>query len=139
MSEWPMVPLGQVAQAVDCEHKTAPAAGLGDEYGFPVGTPNLRNGRIDYGTANTVCKADFRGWSRRARTRRRRLDLAREAPVGQVALVDPSIPTCLGRRTVLVRPGQGRIVDPFLHGYLSRRDAQEWIGGSHQAGPPSLT
>lgn len=127
MSEWAAVPLSEIAQVVDCEHKTAPAASPGEEYGYSIGTPHLRGGRIDYGTAKRVSEETFHAWSRRAVLGEGDMILAREAPVGQVGLVDPSRPTCLGQRTVLVRPDRARVVDRFLHGYLLGREAQAWM------------
>ena len=119
MSDWSAVPLGEIAVVVDCEHKTAPSATSGEEYGYSVGTPHLRGGRIDYAAAKRVSEKTFQAWGRRAVPGAGDLILAREAPVGQVALVDPSRPTCLGQRTVLIRR--------FLHGYLLGRDAQIWM------------
>lgn len=127
MSEWPVVALRNIARIVDCEHKTAPAAKPGEEFGYSVGTPTIRNGRIDYATAKRVSRQTFAAWSRRAVLCEGDLILAREAPVGQVGLVDSSLPTCLGQRTVLVRPASDKIVSRYLHGYLLGRDAQAWM------------
>lgn len=127
MRDWPRRPLGDIAQVVDCEHKTAPAAPAGLEFGYSVGTPHLRDGRIDYAAAKWVTRETYEAWSRRAVLRQGDLILAREAPVGQVALVDPVLPTCLGQRTVLVRPDTELVVDRFLHGYLLGAEAQRWM------------
>ncbi|MDN5851249.1 MAG: restriction endonuclease subunit S [Actinomycetia bacterium] len=127
MSEWAELPLGDIANVVDCEHKTAPAAATGDEYGYSVGTPNIRNGRIEYAGAKRVSRETFDAWSRRAVPGAGDLILAREAPVGQVARVDPDRPTCLGQRTVLVRPDPAHIAERYLHAYLLGQDAQRWM------------
>ena len=127
MSDWSVVPLGEIALVVDCEHKTAPSANRGEEYGYSVGTPHLRGGRIDYAAAKRVSEETLHAWGRRAMLGAGDLILAREAPVGQVALIDPSRPTCLGQRTVLIRPDPAQVVSRFLHGYLLGRDAQIWM------------
>ncbi|MCL1840413.1 MAG: restriction endonuclease subunit S, partial [Propionibacteriaceae bacterium] len=127
MSEWAEAPLGDLADVVDCEHKTAPEAPIGQEYAYSVGTPDLIDGRINYATAKRVTHDTFESWSRRAVLRGGDLVLAREAPVGQVAQVNPQMPTCLGQRTVLVRVKTAQINNGFLHGYLLGRDAQQWM------------
>jgi type I restriction enzyme S subunit len=127
MGEWPLVRLGDVAQVVDCEHKTAPLAEIGSEYGYSVGTPHIQDGRIDYATAKRVTSKVYEAWSRRAVLCGGDLILAREAPVGQVGRVDPVMPTCLGQRTVLVRSTPDQINERYLHAYLLGRDAQAWM------------
>lgn len=127
MSDWPTQRLGDLAVVVDCEHKTAPAADRGAEYGYSVGTPHIRGGRIDYGTAKRVSKETFEAWSRRAVLGKGDLILAREAPVGQVGRVNAELPTCLGQRTVLVRPRHEVVDERFLQAYLLGREAQKWM------------
>jgi type I restriction enzyme S subunit len=117
-----------VALVVDCEHKTAPACGASDDaFGYSVGTPNIKDGRIDYAGAKKVSRETFESWSRRAVLGEGDLILAREAPVGQVARVDPTKPTCLGQRTVLVRANQDLVTSGFLHSWLLAPEAQSWM------------
>lgn len=127
MSEWETHRLGDIALVVDCEHKTAPPAEPGEEYGYSVGTPHIRDGRVNYEAAKRVSKETFEAWSRRATPAGGDLILAREAPVGQVGRVAEELPTCLGQRTVLVRPNHAIANERFLHAYLLGRDAQRWM------------
>lgn len=126
-SDWPLRPLGELALVVDCEHKTAPACVARDAYGYSIGTPNIKDGRIDYTAAKRVSHETFEAWSRRAVLGAGDLVLAREAPVGQVGRVDPDKPTCLGQRTVLIRPNQDLVTPAFLHSWLLAAEAQSWM------------
>jgi hypothetical protein len=119
--------LSEVAEIVDCEHKTAPPAAPGSEFGFSVGTPALRLNFINYKEAKRVDEDTYRTWSKRAELQEGDIILAREAPVGGVGLVGAGERVCLGQRTVLVRPKKG-IADPlFVYYFLQSRDCQEWM------------
>lgn len=119
--------LGEVAQVIDCEHRTAPAAEPGTEFGYSIGTPNLRDGRIEFSSAKRVDRKTFDDWSRRAVLGQGDLILAREAPVGQVAYIDGTRPVCLGQRTVLIRPDSDRADSRYLHYRLLGPAAQSWM------------
>jgi type I restriction enzyme S subunit len=55
--------------------------------------------------------------------------MAREAPVGNVAVVPPGLKVCLGQRTVLIRPNRS-VVDPtYLAHLLLGREVQGHILG----------
>ena len=45
--------------------------------------------------------------------------MAREAPVGNVAIVPPGLNPCLGQRTLLIRPDQCKVDGGFLNYYLN--------------------
>jgi type I restriction enzyme S subunit len=112
---------------VDCEHKTAPEAAPGQEYGYSIGTPNIRNGRIDLNSAKRVDRSTFDAWTVRAIPQKNDIILTREAPAGEVGLVDGKVPVCLGQRTVLLRPDAESISPRYLHYKLLGPDAQELI------------
>lgn len=120
------ISLGDVALIVDCEHKTAPKAPPGEEFGYSVGTRSIRGGQIDFDSCKRVSKSTFASWSQRAVPAAGDLILAREAPVGQVGYVDGRRPVCLGQRTVLIRPGE-RANGRFLHYLLLAPAAQGWM------------
>lgn len=103
------------AQVVDCEHRTAPAAACGQEYGFVVGTPSIRNGRLLLDNARRISRDTYRLWTARSVPQEGDIILTREAPVGEVAFVDGTVPLCLGQRTVLLRPDPLRVIPRFLH------------------------
>lgn len=107
---------------VDCEHKTAPAALDGEAWS--VGTPALRDGRIDFSRAKRISMATYAAWTRRSAPRAGDIILAREAPVGPVALVPRDTPVALGQRTVLLRPDSTVLDSRFLHTLLRSRPMQ---------------
>ena len=107
---------------VDCEHKTAPVDESGDF--FAVGTPAMRGNSIDYGEARRISASTFEAWTRRMRPRLGDLLLAREAPVGPVALIPPRENVAPGQRTVLLRPDRDRVDSIFLF-YLLASSAQQ--------------
>ena len=96
---------------VDCEHKTAPT----QETGYPsIRTPNIGRGRLILDGANRVSEETYRTWSRRAIPKAEDLILAREAPIGNVAIIPKNLKVCLGQRTVLIRPDKNKVVPMFL-------------------------
>lgn len=121
------VELGTVARVVDCEHRTAPRADPGSEYGYSIGTRDIKGGRIDYAAAKKVDADTYEGWTRRAVPSAGDLILAREAPVGEAGYIDGSRPICLGQRTVMIRLDQSRAHPRFVHFQLLAPDAQEWM------------
>ena len=100
---------------VDCPHTTAKDEG----YGFPlVRTPNIGRGRLHFDNVHRVSESVYNARNKRAIPQTDDLIFAREAPVGNVAIIRPDQKVCLGQRTVLIRPNKA-IVDPsFLVYYL---------------------
>lgn len=101
---------------VDCEHKTAPEDPQGGAWS--VGTPALRLGGIDFGAAKRISIETWIAWTRRMRPQGGDLILAREAPVGPVAIVPEGCRIALGQRTVLLRPDRKQVDSAFLHALL---------------------
>ena len=96
---------------VDCEHKTAPT----QETGFPlIRTPNIGIGHLMLGGVNRVSEETYQEWSRRTIPQSGDLILAREAPVGNVAIIPKDLKVCLGQRTVLIRPDKNKVCSMFL-------------------------
>jgi type I restriction enzyme, S subunit len=109
---------------VDCEHKTAPTCANG----YPsVRTPNVGRGRLILEGVNYVDERTYRDWTKRAVPRPGDLIIAREAPVGNVAIIARGQTVCLGQRTVLVRPNS-EVIDPqFLTYFLLGDYAQNFF------------
>lgn len=110
---------------VDCEHKTAPPAAPGTEYGFAVGTPHIRNGRILLDSAKPIDENTYIEWTARETPRQDDLILAREAPVGQVGRIREGERICLGQRTVLLRPNLHVANASYLHYLMLSPQMQE--------------
>ncbi len=99
---------------VDCEHKTAPT----QEEGYPsIRTPNIARGYLHLDEVNRVSEETYRKWTARAVPQYGDLIMAREAPVGNVAMVPQGLRPCLGQRTLLIRPMRSK-VDPRYLVYL---------------------
>ena len=100
---------------VDCPHSTAKDEGKG----YPlIRTPNIGKGRLKLEGVHRVSADVYDKRNVRAVPQENDLILAREAPVGNVAIIKQGQKVCLGQRTVLIRPNQG-LVDPcFLTYYL---------------------
>ena len=96
---------------IDCEHKTAPI----QETGYPsIRTPNIGKGRLILENVNRVSAETYKGWTKRAVPQAEDLVLAREAPVGNVAIIPKNLKVCLGQRTVLIRVNKGKVNPHYL-------------------------
>lgn len=106
---------------VDAEHKTAPRT----NEGFPsIRTPNIGKGRLKLDGVYRVSKETYNKWTRRAIPEANDLILAREAPVGNVAIIPENIDLCLGQRTVLIKPDKEKVNPHFLCYYLLSNEIQ---------------
>lgn len=109
---------------VDCEHKTAPT----ESSGYPsIRTPNIGRGYFMLDSVNRVSEETYRLWTRRAVPQPGDLIMAREAPVGNVALIPAGLQPCLGQRTLLIRPDRSRVEPTFLNYLLNGPHVQALI------------
>ena len=108
---------------VDCEHKTAPT----QSDGYPsIRTPNIGRGYFLLEGVNRVSEETYRSWTRRGEPRPGDLIMAREAPVGNVAMIPEGLHPCLGQRTLLIRPSRSA-VDPRYLAYLLLGDEVQGV------------
>lgn len=121
---------------VDCEHKTAPTA----PEGYPsIRTPNIGKGRLDVRMANKVNKQTYLEWTKRTKPKPGDLIIAREAPVGNVAVITDGQQVCLGQRTVLIRPKENIADSNYLTYYLLKYENQKMFDNlSYGATVPHL-
>jgi type I restriction enzyme S subunit len=92
--------LGDLCTIIDCEHKTAPT----EDVGIPlIRTPNIGVGRLILDNVQRISENTYKLWTRRAEPKPGDLIMAREAPVGNVAIIPNNEKVCLGQRTVLIR------------------------------------
>jgi len=109
---------------VDCEHKTAPT----QDTGYPsIRTPNIGCGYFLLDGVNRVSEETYRLWTRRAVPQPGDLIMAREAPVGNVAIIPPRLQPCLGQRTLLIRPDRSKVDPSFLNYFLNGPHVQGLI------------
>ena len=96
---------------VDCEHKTAPT----QDTGYPsIRTPNIGKGRLILDGVNRVSAETYKAWTQRQVPKPGDLILAREAPIGNVAIITPGLEVCLGQRTVLIRTNRKKLNPQYL-------------------------
>lgn len=111
MTDWKTVKLGDVAEVIDCEHKTAPAQNTG----YPlIRTPNIGKGRFILNGVKRVSKEVYMQWTKRAIPEKGDLIFAREAPVGNVAVIKDDEKYCLGQRTVLIKTNKDKVNPEYL-------------------------
>ena len=111
---------------VDCEHKTAPT----QEIGYPsIRTPNVGRGYFILDGVNNVSEEIYRLWTRLAAPVAGDLIMAREAPVGNVAIIPPGLQPCLGQRTLLIRPDRKKVDPAYLTYLLLGEEVQGTIHG----------
>lgn len=109
---------------VDCEHKTAPT----QETGYPsIRTPNIGRGYFILDGVNRVSAETYELWTKRAKPLPGDLIMAREAPVGNVAMVPEGLQPCLGQRTLLLRPIKSKADPRYLTYLLIGEKVQETI------------
>ena len=109
---------------VDCEHKTAPI----QDSGYPsIRTPNIGKGNLILEGVNRVSEEVYQQWTKRGKPEAGDLIIAREAPVGNVAIIPAGVKACLGQRTVLVRPNNEKVNSRFLCYFLLGNEAQGQI------------
>ena len=115
--------LSELCEAiVDCEHKTAPT--IEDSEYAVIRTPDIGRGRLNIEQARKVTANTYETWTRRATPQEGDLIFAREAPVGNVAIVLEGHKVCLGQRTVLLRPCRTKVSPEFLCYYLLNDETQ---------------
>ena len=106
---------------VDCPHSTAKDEGQGIPL---VRTPNIGKGRLELSGVHRVSEAVYNQRIERAVPQAGDLILAREAPVGNVALIMTGQKVCLGQRVVLIRPDKEKADPAYLTYYLLSEGVQ---------------
>lgn len=94
---------------VDCPHTSAKDEGAGIAL---IRTPNVGKGRLILENVHRVSESVYQERIARAIPSPGDLILAREAPVGNVAIIQEGQKVCLGQRVVLIRANK-KAVDPY--------------------------
>lgn len=109
---------------VDCEHKTAPI----QDTGYPsIRTPNIGPGYFILDGVNRVSEETYRNWTRRAVPQQDDIIMAREAPVGNAAIIPSGLNPCLGQRTLLIRPHTSKVYPRYLNFLINGPQVQSVI------------
>lgn len=120
MSNWPRVQISELCELiVDCVNKTAPSVECVTPYKM-IRTTNIKNGRIDLSVCRFVSKVTFDAWTKRAKVEVDDVLLTREAPMGEVGIVNFCESVFLGQRIVQYRANPQKL-DPkyLLYSFLS--------------------
>lgn len=123
-----IVPVSSVcSRIVDCVNKTAPLSETETPYRM-IRTSNVRNGAVDFSDTFCVDQQTFAIWNRRGAPKRGDILLTREAPMGQVGILDTDLPCFLGQRIVLYRADPARVNNWFLLFNLMSTTVDEQLG-----------
>jgi type I restriction enzyme, S subunit len=134
MNNWPRVEISDLCELiVDCVNKTAPSVVERTPYKM-LRTTNIKNGRIDTANCRFVEKLTFEKWTKRASVQREDVLLTREAPLGEVGLVNFDDNVFLGQRIVQYRTDTKKL-DPYflLYSFLAP-DLQYQFGRHDSSG-----
>ena len=113
MEEWKLKDICDLI--VDCPHSTAKDEG----HGYPlIRTPNVGKGRLLLQNVHRVNELVYKARNERAIPSVWDIILAREAPVGNAAIIMPGQKVCLGQRVVLIRANNCIVNPMFLVYYL---------------------
>lgn len=126
-ADWPQIRIEDVCQSImDCVNKTAPTVSEATPYKM-IRTTNVRNGVVNLGTVNYVSEDVYKVWTRRQVPRRGDVILTREAPMGEVGMLDSDEQVFLGQRLVSYRAEPTKLVDRFLLYALQSEPLQRQI------------
>lgn len=120
-SKWKRVLITDVCDLiVDCINKTAPTVQNKTKYKM-IRTPNVKRGRVNTDNCRYVNEDTFIKWTRRARVKRDDVLLTREAPLGEVGIVNTDENIFLGQRIMQYRANPN-LINPYflLYSFLSQ-------------------
>lgn len=117
---WPRVKVSELCDLiVDCVNKTAPSVENETPYKM-IRTPNIKNGKIDLAGCRYVEKETYEKWTRRATVDKGDVLLTREAPMGEVGLVNFEDTVFLGQRIMQYRANPKKLDSNYLlYAFLS--------------------
>ena len=120
---WVEKPLGEVADLLDCLHKTPTYA----ETGFPmVRVTDIKPGLLDLSKTRKVDEQTFIAFSKGRNPRAGDIVFSRVGSCGVSALVGSDEPFCLGQNTVFILPKMNSML---LYHFLNSPNAKEQFEG----------
>lgn len=124
---WKRVPIKEVCHSIiDCVNKTAPVVDYETPYKM-IRTSNVRNGKINTLDVRYVTKETYEQWTRRGAPLKGDVILTREAPVGEVGLLENAEGIFLGQRLMMYRANKKIADNYFLFYSLSSAFCQKQI------------
>lgn len=123
--------LSQVCRIVDCPH-TSPRW---QQTGVPViRNYNLVDGRIHRGNLSYVCEEEYFRRVKRIVPQEDDLLFSREAPIGNVGIIEGDFRCCQGQRVVLLRPDREKILPRYLVQLLQSGPVRRQLDRAEQGG-----
>jgi type I restriction enzyme S subunit len=126
-ADWPRVRIEDACQSImDCVNKTAPTVSEVTPYKM-LRTTNVRNGAVSLTSVNYVSEDVYKVWTRRQVPRRGDVILTREAPMGEVGMLESDEHVFLGQRLVSYRTEATKLDGRFLLYALQSEPLQRQI------------
>lgn len=111
---WPLVRIEDACESItDCVNKTAPICADQTPYKM-LRTTNIRNGLVSLDSVNYVTEDVYKVWTRRQVPQRGDVILTREAPMGEVGMLESDDLVFLGQRLVAYRADASKLDARFL-------------------------
>jgi type I restriction enzyme S subunit len=113
-ADWPRVRIEDACRSItDCVNKTAPTVSGPTPYKM-IRTTNVRNGIVSLASVNYVSKDVYDVWTRRQVPLPGDVILTREAPMGEVGMLESDEHVFLGQRLVSYRTEPSKLHGRFL-------------------------
>ena len=124
---WERKPIKEVCESIiDCVNKTATTVDFVTPYKM-LRTTNVRNGRVNTVDVRYVTEDVYLEWTRRGKPRKGDLIFTREAPVGEVGVLEDEDGVFLGQRTMMYRANLEKANNYYLFYSLQSRFCQKQI------------
>ena len=122
---WEVRPISELCESIiDCVNKTAKHVDYETPYKM-IRTTNVRNGKVDTENVRYVEKDTYEIWIRRGAPRKGDIIFTREAPVGEVGILEDAEGIFLGQRTMMYRVDPKVANNRFVFYSLTSRYGQK--------------
>lgn len=124
---WKLVPIKEICSCiVDCVNKTAPVVDYETPYKM-IRTTNVRHGRVDTKNVRYITEETYKIWTHRGNLENGDLIFTREAPVGEIGVLEDANGVFLGQRTVMYRAHLSKSNNLFILYSLQSRYCEKQI------------
>ena len=124
---WTQISITNICkEIVDCINKTAPQSDVVTPYKM-IRTSNVKTGKISLDSIKYVDKITYEKWIRRSVPQRGDLILTREAPMGEVGIIDFDDRIFLGQRLMQYRCDTSLVNPVYLLHYMQGKGFQNQI------------
>ncbi len=124
---WKRIPIKDACESIiDCVNKTAPVVDYETPYKM-IRTTNVRHGRVDVTDVRYVAKETYLEWTRRGLPKKGDIIFTREAPVGEVGVLEDDTGVFLGQRTMMYRADNNKANNYYLFYSLLTKFCQKQI------------